>query len=145
MNCHFLLCVLFNLCSFTGTYWNPHVTDPLFHQRQCSPRSPIKHEWMNESPFDSFRLFFSFSAISSYLQRSCPAHKKAPRRGLRRPWGHICHRCDMGSTWQTPWPDQAVGNNPSWEFHCEAQMEIKQLQTHFEIFPLNNRLIFHTE
>lgn len=58
MNCHFVLCVLFNLCSFTATYWNPHVTDPLFHQRQCSPQSPIKHEWMNESPFDSFRLFF---------------------------------------------------------------------------------------
>lgn len=31
------------------TYWNPHWADPLFHQRQGSPQSPVRHEWINES------------------------------------------------------------------------------------------------
>lgn len=48
------LCLLLSPFVFRSTYWNPRWTAPLFPQRQCSPRSPMKHERMNESPFNSF-------------------------------------------------------------------------------------------
>lgn len=45
-----------------------------------------------QSPVDSR------SSSLSYLQRSSLGHRRAPRRGRRRPSARICPRCDTGST-----------------------------------------------
>ena len=64
-NCKFIPWVSLIFVHLKSTYWNPRWTDPVFRQRQCSPQSPIKHEWRNESSIYSiYSYFYSYFNVT---------------------------------------------------------------------------------